>query len=318
VRVAVVDVGTNSTRLLIADVRDGAVTELDRRSVVTRLGEGVDDSGRLALRAQLRVLHVLGEYVKAIERQDCERRVAVSTSAVRDAENGAQFARRVARITGLDPRMLSGAEAARLTFLGASTGRAGDDLLVIDVGGGSTELVKGPHEHVSTQNGVVRHSERHLHDDPPPADQLQALATDVRENLKGTVPEAWKAAGRAGSGAAPDLKGTVPFRLGTAVAVAGTATQCAAMDLELERYDAARVEGHVLTADALRGLLERTASVPLARRREIRGLDPDRAPVIVAGIAILLEVLDFFGLDRVEASEHDILWGVALEAENVR
>jgi exopolyphosphatase / guanosine-5'-triphosphate,3'-diphosphate pyrophosphatase len=102
------------------------------------------------------------------------------------------------------------------------------------------------------------------------------------------------------------------------VAVAGTATQCAAMDLELERYDAARVEGHVLTADALRGLLGRTATVPLARRREIRGLDPDRAPVIVAGIALLLEVLDFFGLDRVEASEHDILWGVALEAENVR
>jgi exopolyphosphatase / guanosine-5'-triphosphate,3'-diphosphate pyrophosphatase len=317
VRVAVVDVGTNSTRLLIADVRDGAVTELDRRSVVTRLGEGVDRSGRLSDAAQARVLDVLGDYAEAISRHTCERRRAVLTSAVRDAGNGAEFTRRVEDY-GLDARTLTGDEEARLTFLGASAGRGDPDLLVIDVGGGSTELVKGPREHVSTQNGVVRHSERHLHDDPPTADQLQALATDVRENLKGTVPEAWKAAGRAGSGAAPDLKGTVPFRLGTAVAVAGTATQCAAMDLELERYDAARVEGHVLTADALRGLLGRTATVPLARRREIRGLDPDRAPVIVAGIAILLEVLDFFGLDRVEASEHDILWGVALEAENVR
>jgi exopolyphosphatase/guanosine-5'-triphosphate,3'-diphosphate pyrophosphatase len=318
VRVAVVDIGTNSTRLLIADVRHGAVTELDRRSVVTRLGEGVDRSGRLSDAAQARVLDVLDDYADVIELHDCERRRAVLTSAVRDAGNGAEFTRRV-EDHGLDARTLTGDEEARLTFLGASAGRGDADLLVIDVGGGSTELVKSPHEHVSTQNGVVRHSERHLHDDPPTPEQLQALAADVRENLKGTVPAAWKAAAGAGSGRAPHLKGTVPFRfVGTAVAVAGTATQCAAMDLGLERYDAARVEGHVLTADALRGLLERTAAVPLGRRREIRGLDPDRAPVIVAGIAILLEVLDFFGLDRVEASEHDILWGAALEAENVR
>jgi exopolyphosphatase / guanosine-5'-triphosphate,3'-diphosphate pyrophosphatase len=296
VKVAVVDIGTNSTRLLVADVRDGAVSELDRRSVVTRLGEGVERTGRLGDEAQARVLEVLDDYARAIADHGCERRRAVLTSAVRDADNGAEFTRRVAG-HGLDARTLSGDEEARLTFLGASLGREGSDLLVIDIGGGSTELVKGPHEHVSTQNGVVRHSERHLHDDPPTPEQLAALAADVRTNLKGTVP----------------------FRFGgTAVAVAGTATQCAAMDLALEPYDAEAVEGHVLTVETLRGLLERTASVPLERRREIPGLDPDRAPVIVPGIVILLEVLRFFGLDRAEASEHDILWGAALEAADVR
>ena len=296
-RVAVVDIGTNTTRLLIADVRDGAVSELDRRSVVTRLGEGVDRSGRLSDAAQARVLAVLDDYVRAIEDHGCERRRAVLTSAVRDADNGAELTRRVAGL-GLDARILTGDEEARLTFLGASAGRGDADLLVIDVGGGSTELVKGPHEHVSTQNGVVRHSERHLHDDPPTREQLAALAADVRQNLKGTVP----------------FNGP----LGKAVAVAGTPTQCAAMDLGLEPYDAERVEGHVLTADRLRGLLAQTASVPLEERKRIAGLDPARAPVIVAGIVILLQVLQFFGLDRTEVSEHDILWGAALDAENVR
>jgi exopolyphosphatase/guanosine-5'-triphosphate,3'-diphosphate pyrophosphatase len=298
VKVAVVDIGTNSTRLLVADARDGRVVELDRRSVVTRLGEGVDRSGRLAGAAQARVLEVLDDYARAIAAHGCERRCAVLTSAVRDADNGEAFTRRVEGY-GLDARTLSGDEEARLTFLGASAGRGDADLLVIDVGGGSTELVKGPHEHVSTQNGVVRHSERHLHDDPPTPEQLEALAADVRANLKGTVPF------RVSLGA-------------TAVAVAGTATQCAAIDLGLERYDAERVEGHVLTRDTLRELLVRTSSVALAERERIVGLDPARAPVIVAGIVILLQVLEFFGLDRAEASEHDILWGVALEAADVR
>ena len=320
-RVAVVDVGTNSTRLLVADVRDGAVTELERRALVTRLGEGVDRSGRLADAAQARVLEVLDDFARAIEGHACQRRRAVLTSAVRDADNGAQFTRRVEGY-GLDARTLTGDEEARLTFLGAGAGRGDAELLVIDIGGGSTELVAGAgahvHAHVSTQNGVVRHSERHLHDDPPTPDQLRALAADVEHNLKGTVPAAWESASRAESGGRPNLKGTVPFNGALGVAVAGTATQCAAMDLGLERYDAERVEGHVLTVETLRALLERTAGVPLEERGRIVGLDPERAPVVVAGIVILLQVMEFFGLDRVEASEHDILWGVALDAANVR
>jgi exopolyphosphatase/guanosine-5'-triphosphate,3'-diphosphate pyrophosphatase len=294
-RVAVVDIGTNTTRLLVADAHEG-VTELDRRSIVTRLGEGVDRTGRLTDEAQLRVLDVLDEYVEAIELHGAERRVAVLTSAVRDAANGADFTERVRRDYGLDARTLTGDEEARLTFLGATVQRRGREaLLVADIGGGSTELVVGAHgevrDHVSTQNGVVRHTERHLHHDPPARSELEALARDVRESLR-----------------------AVPFnRADAAVAVAGTPTQCAAIDLELEPYDAARVEGHVLAAERLDAILERVASVPLAERREITGLDPARAPVIVAGVLILQAVLAHFGLDRVEVSEHDILWGAALD-----
>jgi exopolyphosphatase/guanosine-5'-triphosphate,3'-diphosphate pyrophosphatase len=215
---------------------------------------------------------------------------------VRDADNGAEFTRRVAEGYGLDARTLSGDEEAELTFRGAAVGRDGD-LLVIDVGGGSTELVAGAggrvRDHASTQNGVVRHTERHLHDDPPAPEQLDALARDVRRSLEAEVRFACD---------------------GEAVAVAGTATQCAAIDLRLEPYDAARVEGHALSTARLRELLDQVAAVPLAERRAIPGLDPDRAPVIVAGIVILLEVLGHFGLDRFTASEHDILWGVALTA----
>jgi exopolyphosphatase/guanosine-5'-triphosphate,3'-diphosphate pyrophosphatase len=291
VKVAVVDIGTNSTRLLVADVRGDDLAELDRRSLVTRLGEGVDRTGRLAEEAQQRVLSVLDGFAPAIA--GCERRVAVLTSAVRDAENGAEFTRRVAEGYALDARTLSGDAEAALTFAGATAGRADRDVLVIDVGGGSTELVVGEDTHVSTQNGVVRHSERHLHDDPPTPAQLDALARDVRDDLARAVPFAFS---------------------GEAIAVAGTATQCAAIDLGLEPYDAARVEGHVLTVARLRELLDQVAAVPLAERRRIPGLDPDRAPVIVAGIVILLEVLGHFGLDRFTASEHDILWGVALSA----
>src|ERR671917_258943 len=186
-RVAVVDIGTNSTRLLIADVGDGALEELDRRSVVTRLGEGVDASGRLGDEPVRRVFGVLDEYARAIESLGADRRVAVMTSAVRDAANGADFAAAVHDRYGLDGRTLSGDEEARLTFLGATAARDPEDetpLLVIDIGGGSTELVVGARRavafHVSTQVGVVRHTERHIHSDPPEQPELEALAADAR------------------------------------------------------------------------------------------------------------------------------------------
>ena len=215
------------------------------------------------------------------------------TSAVRDAANGAAFSARVEQALGFPPRMLSGDEEARLTYDGATRGRDGA-FLVIDIGGGSTELVLGGTDfHVSTQIGVVRHSERHLHSDPPTASELQELANDVHRTLMAHVPVRYR-----------------EHRV-RAIAVAGTPTQCAAIDLGLDEYDPDRIEGHILTASRLSELLARTAGLPLAKRREIRGLDPARAPVIVAGIAILLEVVDCFDLDQVEASEHDILWGLA-------
>jgi exopolyphosphatase/guanosine-5'-triphosphate,3'-diphosphate pyrophosphatase len=299
VRVAVVDIGSNSTRLLIADVAGGSVTELDRRSVVTRLGEGVDATGRLGDAPQQRVFDVLDEYASAIEAEGCARRDAVLTSAVRDAANGAEFARTVRDRYGLDGRTLSGDEEARLTFLGATAARdAGqrERLLVVDIGGGSTELVTGAGFHVSTQAGVVRHTERHLADDPPTAEQLEALARDARAVFEDAVP--------------PEVREAV----GGAVAVAGTATSCAAIDLALEPYDASRTEGHVMTVERLGEIRARLAALPLEERREVPGLHPDRAPTIVAGTILLSEVMEAFGLGRFEVSEHDILWGVALNS----
>jgi exopolyphosphatase/guanosine-5'-triphosphate,3'-diphosphate pyrophosphatase len=288
-RVAAVDIGTNSTRLLIAE----GDAERARASVVTRLGEGVDRTGALADAAQQRVLDVLTRFRAAIEAHGCEHAAAVLTSAVRDAANGREFSARVEHALGFAPRILSGDEEARLTYDGATRGRDGD-FLVIDIGGGSTELVLGGTDfHVSTQIGAVRHSERHLHSDPPTAQELENLTRDVHETLMAHVPVRWR-----------------ENRM-NAIAVAGTPTQCAAIDLGLADYDPDRVEGHVLTASRLREQLVETAGLPLAQRREIKGLDPERAPVIVAGIAILLEVVDCFNLDEVEASEHDILWGLA-------
>jgi exopolyphosphatase/guanosine-5'-triphosphate,3'-diphosphate pyrophosphatase len=301
-RVAVVDIGSNSTRLLIADVGpDGSLAELERRSTVTRLGEGVDATGELGEEPRRRVLAALDEFALAIDRHGAEVRTAVLTSAVRDSANGAAFTAMVRDRYGLDGRTLSGEEEARLTYRGAATGRAGDEhLLVIDIGGGSTELVVGARGslgfHVSTQNGVVRHSERHLHSDPPAPDELAALAADVRPSLAAAVPAEHR------------------DRVTAAVAVAGTATQCAAIDLELEPGDLARVEGHQLTVTGLEAILQRLAALTNVERRDVVGLDPARAPTIVAGVIILLETLRAFRLEAVETSEHDILWGVALNA----
>jgi exopolyphosphatase / guanosine-5'-triphosphate,3'-diphosphate pyrophosphatase len=303
VRVAVVDIGTNSTRLLVADVEDGSVREVDRRSIVTRLGEGVDASGRLAEAAQERVFAALAEYADAIAEHGADASVAVLTSAVRDADNGPAFADAVHERFGLDGRTLSGDQEARLTFLGATAARDPGDatpLVVIDIGGGSTELVIGAGErvqfHVSTQAGVVRHTERHLASDPPRAEELEGLAGDVRAVLEAAVPAGERRHPRA------------------AIAVAGTATSCAAIDLQLDPYDPAAVEGHVLSTGRLGELLSRLASMPLAERRHVTGLHPDRAPTIVAGIVILTAVLRFLGLDATAVSEHDILWGAAIEA----
>ena len=288
--VAAVDIGSNSTRLLITDGR----TALARESIVTGLGEGVEACGRLAEAPEGRGLDGREADPVDSEGHGAARGAAVMTSAVRDAANGATFAARVSEALGFEARILSGDEEARLTYAGATFGREPGEYLVIDIGGGSTELVLGSGFHVSTQIGVVRHSERHLRADPPTPQELEALARDVRNDLEAHVPVR-----------------SHENQL-SAIAVAGTPTQCAAVDLGLEPYDPALIEGHVLTAQRLRELLDQVASVPLAQRREIRGVDPARAPVLVAGIVILLEVVHYFGLDRVEASERDILVGLAL------
>ena len=302
-RVAVVDIGTNSTRLLVADVQDDRVREeLARESIVTRLGQGVDATATLADEAMDRVFAVLERYRAQIDELGVEATLAVLTSAVRDATNGAAFTAEVRDRYGFDAREIPGTEEAELTFLGATSERdhAADDgeIVVVDIGGGSTEFVVGRDGEVgfftSLQMGVVRMTERHLHDDPPPAHQLEKLAVDARQVIADGVPE------------------EVRERVGTVVAVAGTATTTAAIALELEPYDPARVHGHVLTAAELEEQLARLAAIPEAERREVAGLHPDRAPTIVAGVALLGECLRTFGADRVEVSEHDILRGAAL------
>jgi exopolyphosphatase/guanosine-5'-triphosphate,3'-diphosphate pyrophosphatase len=282
-KVAAVDIGSNSTRLLITD----GTRALARESIVTRLGEGVDATGRLGEAPQQRVLDVLHRYTTLIG--DAPG-AAVMTSAVRDAANGAEFATRVQQALGFPARILSGDEEAELTFAGATAHRDDrESVLVIDIGGGSTELVIGRRDHVifhvSTQIGVVRHGERHLHGDPPTPQELAALRADI------TLP------------AHPPVT--------YAIAVAGTPTQCAAIDLGLEHYEPERIEGHVLTKARLERLFADLSTKPVSELQTVPGLDPARAPVIVAGIAILLEVITHFGLDQVEASEHDILYGLA-------
>ena len=290
-RAAVVDIGTNSTRLLVADVEPGGeLRERVRESLVTRLGEGVESGGRLRPAARERVLEVVEGYARTIAEEGAERALAVMTSAVRDAADGSDFAAAVTARTGLRGAILGGEEEAALTFAGATAQRTSDGLLVVDIGGGSTELVAAGF-HASLQVGVVRHGERHLHDDPPTAAQLDALAADVRAAVAAARP------------ARLDVR--------ELVAVAGTATSCAAIDLQLEAYDTRRIEGHELSRQTLEALRDRLAALPLAARREVTGLHPDRAPAIVPGIVILLEVVGVFGRDRVRASDRDILHGVA-------
>ena len=306
--IAVVDLGTNSTRLLVARVGDGGVVEeLERRSEVTRLGQGVDSSGRLADEAIERVFGVLDEYAAAIEEHEAAEVVAIATSAVRDSSNGDDFRAAMRDRYGFDARTISGDEEARLTFLGATSARSDreEPTLVIDIGGGSTELVVGrpgddPSFHVSTQAGSVRQSERHLHDDPPADSQVDELRAEVRAIIEREVPS------------------SVRRDVTRGIAVAGTATQLSSIDLECDPYDPARVHGHVLEDDAVQAMLGRLAAVPLQQRRGIRGLHPDRAPTIVAGAAILVQAMEAFGLDRVETSETDILHGAALSASGAR
>jgi exopolyphosphatase/guanosine-5'-triphosphate,3'-diphosphate pyrophosphatase len=291
-RTAGVDLGSNSTRLLILE--DGR--EVVRESIVTRLGQGVDTTNRLADEAMDRVREVLRHYRALLDDHGVEKTLAVLTSAVRDADNGEAFRQEVRERYGLDARVLTGDEEAALTFMGAASERDPQDetpVLVIDIGGGSTELVVGRGRevlwHVSTQAGVVRHSERHLHSDPPTPAELQAL----REDVRGIYRQAAQAAAA---------------RAELAIAVGGTASQLAGIDGAAERH------GHRLSVERIEELLAHLASLPLEERKQVPGLDPARAPTIVAGAALLIEAATAFDQDLVEVSIHDILLGAALKA----
>jgi exopolyphosphatase/guanosine-5'-triphosphate,3'-diphosphate pyrophosphatase len=299
-RVGVVDLGTNSTRLLVAELQDGNVAELERRTTVTRLGEGVEATGRLGEAAIDRVSEALAVYREILDRLGVEEVVAVATSAMRDAENGPAFRDEIRDRFGIDARTISGDEEARLTFLGATAGRpAGAETLVIDIGGGSTEYVTGragsdPGFHVSTRMGSVRHTERHLKSDPPAAGEMAALAEDARSIVRAEVP------------------GEVLERVEEGIAVAGTATTLAAIALELDPYDPDKVHGYRVGQGTAERIVAQLAALTVNARRRVTGLHPDRAPTIVAGAVILLESMRAFELEEIEVSEADILHGAAL------
>ncbi len=291
-RVAVADLGTNSTRLLIADVSSGAsITDLMSRSVVTRMGDRVDADGVIGEAAVTRVLEVLDDYRRLLDEHAIERSLALLTSAGRDARNGAELARRASSVLGCETRIITGEEEARLVFRGATIGRdPGAETAVLDVGGGSTELAIGSGGAVtfrsSSQVGVVRQSERHLHHDPPRPPEIAALRADVRERL------AALADGR---------------RAPLTVSVGGTPISCATM---LGHHTP---DGAVVSAAECEGLLVRVAGATQEELREMQGLHPARAPAIVAGISIHLEALHVLGADAFEVSERDLRHGAALE-----
>jgi len=288
VRVAAVDLGTNTTRLLVADVEGDRIEEVHRESRITRLGEGVDARHRLLPVPIARVRNALTDYRQTLERLGAERTLAVATSAVRDAENGEAFLGEVEWSYGFTTRLLSGDEEAELTRRGVNP-KPGT--LVVDIGGGSTELIVDDF-HTSLDIGSVRYTERFVHTDPPDSGELDEISRAVHAIL--------------------DELGQVEAQ--TALGVAGTVTTLAALDLDLEQYDRERVHGHRLTTAAARTQLARLAALPLHKRRELPAIDPERAPVIVAGAVILVSILDHFGLDEIKVSESDILDGIALAA----
>jgi exopolyphosphatase/guanosine-5'-triphosphate,3'-diphosphate pyrophosphatase len=300
-RVAVVDIGTNSTRLLIADVEGTGVAEVERRTTVTNMGRGVDHTGLICSEAIEDVCEVIADYKARYEEMGAERVMAIATSAVRDATNGEAFIAELRERFGLDARLLTGEEEAHLTYLGATAQRPADDqTLVFDIGGGSTELVIGSGTdvafHVSLQAGTIRQSERHLTSDPPDPHELEDLAADIRNLVERAIA------------AQPEGR---PVH---AIAVAGTPTSLAAIDQELEPYDPDRVHGYRLGMQRVQRMLSRLSSLPLAERLRVPGLHPGRAPTIVAGTVILVQVMRAFGLQEIEVSELDILHGSALSA----
>ena len=290
-RVAAVDLGTNTTRLLVADVDDdGRVEAVVRREAITRLGESVDRRRILLPTAIARVRNILVDYRREAESLGAERVLAVGTSAVRDADNGEAFLGEVEWSYAFTTRLLSGEEEARLTLEGvASDGPLAPRTLVVDIGGGSTELVVAgdPEDEtrLSTEAGSVRLTERFLHSDPPHGEELAACEAHVRSLL-------------------PRLA------IDHAIGVAGTVATAA----KIERAGALSVHGDRLSRERVGELLDRLAALPLAERERVHGLVSARAPVIVAGLVVLHEILVYYDIAELSVSERDLLDGVALAA----
>lgn len=303
-RVAAIDCGTNSIRLLIADRADGRLTDLTRQLRIVRLGQDVDRTGRLAPEAIERTRQALADYADAINAAGATVVRMAATSATRDAANRDEFAAMVRGALGVEPEVISGAEEARLSFVGAVSGLpdAPSKLLVADIGGGSTELVAGsPGDRASLRAhsmniGCVRMTERHLADDPPTAAQVAGAVADIDAAIERAARD-------------------VPLaQAGCFVGVAGTVTQLAAVALGLTSYDPAVIHGATLSAAQVREWTARLLRLDHAGRVELPAMHPGRADVITAGALILDRLVGAVGAAEVVVSEHDILDGLAIEA----
>jgi exopolyphosphatase/guanosine-5'-triphosphate,3'-diphosphate pyrophosphatase len=300
VRLAALDVGTNSTRLLVGDVEDGViVAEHAREMVITRLGKGVDRSGRFDPAALQRTLGVLAGYAEVCRRLGVERRRLVATSATRDAADRQVFVDGVRDLLGVEAEVLSGQAEAAAAYRGATAGLGGDEpTLVVDIGGGSTELIDGdgttPRAMVSLDIGCVRLFERHLHTDPPTPAEVAALRADVAAHLS-----------RVGEVLDPGAAGRV-------VGVAGTVTTVTALALGLEAYDPRRIHRATVDAAGIAATAGKLAAMTVAERAALPVMAKGREDVIAAGALLLDELVRRFQIHQVVASEADILDGVLL------
>jgi exopolyphosphatase/guanosine-5'-triphosphate,3'-diphosphate pyrophosphatase len=297
-RVAAIDVGTNSTRLLVAEEAPGGFRSLERQMRITRLGQGVDRRRLLDPEALHRTLRVIADYAASCGEYGVERLRVTGTSAVRDAHNRDEFFHGVRMLTGTEAEMLSGEEEGLTTFRGAlaDIARPGP-YLVVDIGGGSTEFIYGedaPGYWASIDIGCVRMFEKHLRSDPPTSDQLAALRAEVEELLD------------------PVQKDLQVTRGTTVVGVAGTVTQLAALKSGTPLYDPEVTHLMTLSHSDVRNLLRRLASLPYEKRKRVRALEQGRADVILAGAQILLTIMERFDAAEVVVSEKDILDGLVL------
>jgi exopolyphosphatase/guanosine-5'-triphosphate,3'-diphosphate pyrophosphatase len=298
-RVAAIDVGTNSTRLLVAEEHPDLFRSIERRMVITRLGQGVDRSHRLGTEALQRTLKVIADYAASCGELGVTRMRVTGTSAVRDAENRSEFFDGVEKLTGQQPELLSGEAEARATFLGVRSDLSElSPMLVVDIGGGSTEFIFGtdePDRLMSLDFGCVRMFEKHLSSDPPTQEELEGLRAEVRAQLDRAKAHL-------------QIPGVVPL-----VGVAGTVTQLATLKTGLPVEDPDIVHHTVLTHGDVRRLARRLGTLPFEKRSRIKGLAAGRVDVIVAGAEILQAVMETFDAPEVLVSEKDILDGLVLQ-----
>lgn len=304
-RYAAIDIGTVTCRMLVVDVGESGLHELAREYAITNLGEGVDATGELKPEAIDRVVRAIDGFLAVRDSLSTPdhpvvRTVAVATSAARDARNAAEFAARL-RERGIELSVIPGAREAALSFSGASIDFSGERLMVVDVGGGSTEVVMGtggaePLCAHSFNVGCRRVTEKFLASNPPAPEELARARAWIREQMASWFADQAKEAAS----------------LERVVAVAGTATTVVSIRDRMETYDSSRVHKARVSRQELLEVYERLAALPLSARKNVVGLDPKRAPVMVAGLLILLEVLDFAGIDAFTVSETDILHGITL------